>query len=111
VKREGVLHPYGVDAPLVGYSYFYEKLQKWIIDKMNNQKDFGPLEDISLLLEDCNYPKQALVSIGATAYAEFGEKHYLQKEDEVYVVAYDKRHDNDGFTKSDSKIILHQYVK
>ncbi|MBN2825592.1 MAG: hypothetical protein JXQ76_09725, partial [Campylobacterales bacterium] len=43
VKRDGVLHPYGVDAPLIGYSYFYTKLKNWLIEKMNNQADFGPL--------------------------------------------------------------------
>jgi len=46
LRRDGVLHPYGVDAPLRGYSYFYGKLKNWLIDKMNHQKDFGPLENI-----------------------------------------------------------------
>lgn len=89
VKREGVLYPYGVDAPLLGYSYFYGKLKNWLIDKMNTQQDFGPLEDIKAHLKTCGYPTQALISIGATAYAEFGEKNYLQSGDEVYVIAYD----------------------
>ncbi|MCF6243932.1 MAG: DUF5718 family protein, partial [Sulfurovum sp.] len=37
VKRDGVVHPYGVDAPLLGYSYFYRELKNWLVDKMNNQ--------------------------------------------------------------------------
>ncbi len=111
VKRDGVLYPYGVDAPLLGYSYFYEKLQTWLIDKMNQQKDFGLLEDIAMHLSSCGYPKQALISIGATAYAEFGEHNYLQQGDEVYVVAYDSRKDVPDTVKSDSKVILNQFVK
>jgi len=111
VKRKGVLHPYGVDAPLLGYSYFYAKLKSWIIDKMNNQEDFGPLEDISQHLKDCAYPSQAIISIGATAYADFGEHNYLQREDEVFVVAYDKSVDSPNFEPSKSKVILQQSVQ
>ena len=111
VKREGVLHPYGVDAPLLGYSYFYTKLKTWLIDKMNTQEDFGPLENIAAHLKTTNYPKQALISIGATAYAEFGENNYLQSADEVYVIAYDKNLDDASFDASKSKVILHQKVK
>jgi len=110
VKRDGVLHPYGVDAPLLGYSYFYDKLKKWLIDKINNQKDFGPLEDISTHLKNCNYPKQAIITIGATAYEKFGEENYLKSGDEIYVIAYHKEKDNSSLEESDSKIILQQKV-
>ncbi len=110
VERDGVLHPYGVDAPLLGYSYFYTKLKTWLIDKMNTQEDFGPLENIAEHLKDCDYPKQALISIGATAYAEFGEKNYLKSADEIYVIAYDKNREDSSFESSDTKIILHQKV-
>ncbi len=110
VKREGVLHPYGVDAPLLGYSYFYTKLKTWLIDKMNTQEDFGPLEDIAAHLQATQYPKQALISIGATAYAEFGEKNYLQSGDEVYVIAYDNRNETSNLEPSETKVILHQSV-
>jgi len=111
VKRDGIVHPYGVDAPLLGYSYFYTRLKNWLIDKMNTQKDFGPLEDIAMHLKNSVYPKQALISIGATAYAEFGEHNYLQSGDEVYVIAYDVRSDKVDFTTSQSKVILHQKVQ
>ncbi len=111
VKRDGVLHPYGVDAPLLGYSYFYTKLQLWLVNKMNTQKDFGPLEDIAQHLKACNYPKEALISIGATAYADFGEHHYLESGDEIYVMAYDKRSDDTSFEDSETKILLHQKVQ
>ena len=111
VKREGMVYPYGVDAPLLGYSYFYTQLKHWLIDKMNTQVDFGPLENIAEHLKACKYPKQALVSIGATAYAEFGEKNYLKDDDEVYVIAYDRRSDDADFTASSTKVILHQKVQ
>ncbi|HFS85315.1 MAG TPA: hypothetical protein ENK72_01710 [Epsilonproteobacteria bacterium] len=110
VKRDGVLHPYGVDAPLLGYSYFYGKLKNWLIEKMNHQKDFGPLEDIAAHLKTCKYPSHALISIGATAYAAFGEHNYLQNGDEVYVVAYDATEDDDSLEPSETKVILSQKV-
>ena len=110
VKRDGVMYPYGVDAPLLGYSYFYSKLKNWLIEKMNEQKDFGPLEDIAMHLKDCNYPKQSIVSIGATAYAEFGENNYLQSEDEIFVVVYDARKGKADIEEAEDKLILHQVV-
>jgi hypothetical protein len=110
VKRDGIVYPYGVDAPLLGYSYFYRKLQNWLIAKMNTQEDFGPLENIAEHLKACQYPRQVLISIGATAYAEFGEHHYLEHGDEVYVIAYDRRSDNADFTASPTKVILQQKV-
>jgi hypothetical protein len=110
VKRDGILHSYGVDAPLLGYSYFYGKLTDWLIDKLNNQQDFGPLEPISEYLKACGYPKQALISIGATAYTEFGEKNYLKSGDEIYVIAYNHRIADSGIGESEGKIVLHQTV-
>jgi len=110
VKREGTLHPYGVDAPLLGYSYFYSRLKTWLIDKMNNQENFGPLENIAMHLKDCKYPAQVLVSIGATAYAEFGEHNYLEFGDEIYVIGYDTRSDDSSLSPSETKVILHQKV-
>jgi hypothetical protein len=78
---------------------------------MNEQKDFGPLEDIAIHLKDSNYPKQAIVSIGATAYAEFGEKNYLQSDDEIYVIVYDARKSEGDINEAEDKIILHQVVR
>ena len=111
VRRDGILYPYGVDAPLLGYSYFYTTLKLWLIETMNTQKDFGPLENIAMLLEEANYPNQALISIGATAYATFGEHHYLERGDEVYVIAYDARCDTNNINENHTKIILHQKVQ
>jgi hypothetical protein len=110
VQRDGILHAYGVDAPLLGYSYFYSKLKNWLIEKINKQEEFGPLENIAKHLQTANYPKQVFISIGATAYATFGEHNYLESGDEIYVVAYDKRYDDAGLSASSTKIILHQKV-
>ncbi len=110
LRRDGVLHKYGVDAPLLGYSYFYETLSEWIVEKMNEQKDFGPLEDIHEHLEACQYPTEALIAIGATAYAEFGEKNYIESDDEIYVIAYDARYSRGDLEESEDKIILKQRV-
>lgn len=110
VKRDGILHTYGVDTPLLGYSYFYEKLVNWLIEKMNDQEDFGPLEDISKHLRACGYPSEALITIGATAYADFGQKNYLQSGDEIFVIAYDARQSQGDIEHSEDKVILHQRV-
>jgi len=86
--RDGILHEYGVDSPVSGYSYFGDKLKLWIIDKLNHQIDEGPLESISEALQGCGKPKQAVISIGATRYTEFGEKNYLKSGDELFVLLY-----------------------
>jgi len=86
IRRDNKVIQYGEDSELLGYSYFYSKLQKWMINKLNTQKDDGPLEDLNTLLLEANKPKQLLISIGATRYTEFGEKHYLQKGDITYVI-------------------------
>ena len=72
-KRNGELNTYGIDSPAIGYSYFHQQLLDWIVDRMNNQPDEGPMNHIASLLEQANYPKQAIISIGATRYTEFGE--------------------------------------
>lgn len=86
--RDGVLHEYGIDSRVDGYSYFGEKLNSWILEHLNHQVDEGPLEHINELVCECDYPKKAIISIGATRYTEFGEKNYLEIGDELFVVLY-----------------------
>ena len=88
IKRDGKLIQYGENSELLGYSYFYEKLQKWMIGKLNHQKEQGPLEDLHALILEAGKPQKLLISIGATRYTEFGESHYLQKGDILYVLVY-----------------------
>lgn len=89
LKRDGELHEYGEDSPVLGYSYFYGKLIRWMIAKFNTQKDHGPLEELPAILEANGYPKEALISIGATRYTHIGETTYLRPGDEIYIAVYD----------------------
>ncbi len=88
LKCDGVLRAYGEDVALSGYSYFYSKLTEWIKNQINTQENFGPLEPLSEYIEACNYPTNAIISIGATRYSEYGETTFLQKDDEIFVVVY-----------------------
>ena len=88
-KRDENVERYGEDSPVVGYSYFHQKLLNWIIDRMNHQQDAGPAEDIAMHLANAGNPKQALISIGATRYTEYGETHFLKSGDTSMVVVYD----------------------
>jgi len=89
LRRDGNVFRYGEDVEISGYSYFYEKLIEWIRDKLNTQEEAGPLENIASYIKECAYPKQMLISIGATRYMAYGERTFLQKGDEIYVVLYD----------------------
>lgn len=87
-KRDGEMNAYGVDSPALGYSYFHQKLLDWIVGQMNNQPDFGPMNNIAELLQKAHYPTQAIISIGATRYTEFGTSHFLQPDDVSIVAVY-----------------------
>lgn len=90
LKRDGEIKAYGEDVELNGYSYFYNKLTDWMLNQLINQENFGPLESIESYIEACGNPKEAIVSIGATRYTEYGEKTFLKSGDEVLVVLYDR---------------------
>lgn len=102
--RDGVVYPYGQDSAVRDYSYVYEKLTDWIIDKLNNQKDEGPAENINLYLNGAGCPEMILVSIGATRYTEFGEKNFLRSGDHSVVVLYPES----KYTSSDIEKIVHE---
>lgn len=91
LRRDNELHAYGENVELGGYSYFYDKLTEWIKNQINTQKDFGPLEDIKSYIVTCNYPENAVISIGATRYTPYGETTFLQSGDEVFVVVYNHK--------------------
>lgn len=88
LKRDGICYVYGVDSAVQDYTYMYLKLLQWMVEKMNTQMDEGPAEDIHAYINACGQPEYALISIGATRYTEFGQTHYLQKDDVSYVVVY-----------------------
>ncbi len=91
LRRDGEIHAYGEDVELNGYSYFYEKLQEWMINQINTQEDFGPLEPLSEYISTCQYPTQAVISIGATRYTPYGETTFLKSGDEVTIVVYNSK--------------------
>ena len=89
LKRDGECHVYGLDSPVVGYSCFHSTLLDWTVDKLANQADEGPLENIGEILKESGLPQRAVISIGATNYTPYGESTFLEPEDEVVVVLYD----------------------
>ncbi len=88
LRRDNELKAYGENVELKGYSYFNQKLLDWIINQINTQNDFGPLEDIKAYIKACNNPKNLIISIGATRYTPYGGSTFLQTGDEVLVVVY-----------------------
>ncbi len=90
LKDKDGFHEYGKDSDIKTYSYFHKKLKNWIINKLNTQEDFGPLENLSKIIKENNYPKKMIIAIGATQYTDFGENRYLQKNDEIYICLYNK---------------------
>ena len=119
LKDKDGLHEYGQDSSINTYSYFHNKLKNWIINKLNTQKDFGPLEDLNIIIKENSYPKNMIIAIGATRYTDFGEHRFLQKEDEIYVCLYNKNkytHEEiknnikNKNKKLDDTSILHQIV-
>ena len=88
LRRGGELHAYGENVKLKGYSYFHQKLLDWIINQVNTQEDFGPLEDVKDYIKACGNPAKLIISIGATRYTPYGESTFLQSGDEVLVAVY-----------------------
>jgi len=88
LRREGKLYEYGENSPVNGYSYFGKKLNDWLLDKFNNQKDLGPAEDIHSYLTAAGFPKKIFVSVGATRYSDFGKENFLRSGDDSIVAVY-----------------------
>lgn len=88
LKRDGRIHAYGNDSAVQSYSYFHQQLIDWMIDKLNHQADFGPLENLNQIIHNSGFPRQILISLGATTYAPFGETEFLQAGDEYIQFVY-----------------------
>lgn len=86
--RNGKAYAYGEDSAIRDYSYVYEKLITWMLNKFNNQQNEGPAEEIHKYLIESGCPEQIMVSIGATRYTKWGETNFLQTGDEAVVVLY-----------------------
>jgi hypothetical protein len=120
IKRDGIVHDYGMTSSVKSYSYFFEKLRIWMIDKLNLQDDCGPLEELTQFMTNAKDAKGILIAAGATAYTDFGKKNFLKKGDEIFVYVYNAHSHSyqdimndmcgmDTFLGECSK--LHQYVK
>lgn len=94
--RDGDVHAYGRDSAVSSYSYFHDQLLDWMVEKMSEQKDEGPLENIGDWWMSAGRPKRALISIGATRYTAFGESTYLREGDRAVVVVYDETSTSEG---------------
>lgn len=86
--RGNEVFPYGEDSAIRDYSYIYNKLSDWIVDRLNQQRDEGPAENVNAYLTKCGFPEHALISIGATRYTDYGEHNFLQNSDKAVVVLY-----------------------
>ena len=89
IKRDGIVHDYGTTSAVKSYSYFFKQLKDWMIQKLNSQEDLGPLEELTQFTKYAKDAKGLVIAAGATAYAEFGKKHFLEKGDEIFVYIYD----------------------
>ena len=93
--RGNEVHAYGEDSAVRDYSYIYQTLINWLIEKFNEQQDEGPAEMINSYINEAGRPSQFMVSIGATRYTQFGEHNFLQDGDLSVVVLYPE----DKYTK------------
>lgn len=84
-------HQYGEVSKLTEYSLFYTRLIKWIIEKLNTQKDEMALENLKDVLKKAKYPEKLIIAIGATKYTNLGENRFLKQGDEVCVVTYNHK--------------------
>ena len=93
MRRDGVVHEYGIDSPARGYSYAGATLIDWIIERLANQQGSPdtPLEPVGQYLRDAGCPERVVFGIGATRYTGFGESNYLAPGDESIVIVYDER--------------------
>ncbi len=87
--RDGEIHRYGITSSVKDYSYFHQTLMDWLVDKLNHQTDYGPLEDLHQHLTTAGFPKHICISIGATRYTPLGESTFLKPDDVACVVLFD----------------------
>lgn len=98
--RDGQVYAYGEDSQLRDYSYFSDQLTSWLVEKFNNQKNEGPLENLYSYLEEAGFPQKIMVSIGATRYTKWGETNFLQEGDEAVVILYPGNSYSPNYIKS-----------
>ncbi|PAF51245.1 DUF5718 family protein [Helicobacter sp. 13S00477-4] len=95
---------YGECSELVSYSYFYQKLIDWIKNKLNTQKEFSVLEDLSEILKQSNYPSKIIIAIGATRYTHLAETRFLKRGDKIAIVVFNHKE----YTIEEIKSLVHK---
>ena len=110
--RDEKIFQYGETSFIKDYSYIYEKLLNWIVDKLNNQLDEGPTENLNSYLDFGEKISKMLFSIGATRYTEFGKNHFLQDNDKSVVILYpsDKYSDDEIINIVENKDFSHDDI-
>lgn len=118
--RDDKIFQYGETSFIKDYSYIYEKLLNWIIEKLNNQIDEGPTENLNSYLNFNDKITKMVFSIGATRYTDFGKTNFLQENDKSVVVLYpnEKYSDeeilsvvkNKDFSHSDISLLYQEIV-
>lgn len=120
LARNGEIYEYGENSAIKNYNYIYEKLILWLLERIENQKDEGPLENVLEYLRESGTPEFLAISIGATRYTAWGEKKFLQNGDKSVVVVYPQSKysreqifefvKNDDFSRRKDISVLNQLV-
>lgn len=92
LMRGGKLFEYGENSPVNGYSYFGKRLNDWLLETFNNQKDIGPAENVHDYLARAGFPQKIFVSVGATRYSDFGKENFLRAGDDSIVAVYPEQY-------------------
>lgn len=118
--RDKKIYTYGETSFIKDYSFIYKKLLDWIIEKLNNQKDEGPTENLNSYLANKEKPSQIMISIGATRYTDFGKNNYLQKNDKSVVILYPHKKyseqeiisivENEDYSNTDISLLYQEIV-
>ncbi|MCF6254557.1 MAG: DUF5718 family protein [Thiomicrorhabdus sp.] len=89
LKRDNQFHAYGNDSSVLTYSYFYHTLTDWIIEQLNTQRDFGPLENLQEHIKTAKHPKQMIV-LSNNGWFTPSIEPTLQK---LLLIYYNKKYD------------------
>jgi hypothetical protein len=90
IKRGGVTEAYTQDTKINSYSFLYDELIDWSVKQINSQTETKGFEEILPLLQKANYPTKLFLSVGSTPTTELGEKVFLDPDDEVFMVVYNR---------------------
>lgn len=80
-SADGQEHEYGIDSPLLGYSYYGEVLLDWITERLDNQKGSPdtPLEDVGALMVAAGHPEHVLIGIGRPSTHHWGNRRFCRR--------------------------------